>query len=79
MERVRLANPDHIIVRVPLAAHYEGEGRHEEAVAAVREILRVRPDLTAEGAMQLMPGLEAIVDSDELARYPDVLRSAGLP
>ncbi len=79
MERVRLANPDNILARVGLAVYYEGEGQHEEAVAAAREILRVRPDLTAEGAMQLLPGLEAIVDADEFARYPDTLRSAGLP
>ncbi len=79
LERVRLANSDHITVRVALAAYYEGEGQHEKAVAAVREILRVRPDLTAEGATQLLPGLEAISDSDEFARYPDDLRSAGLP
>ena len=79
MERVRLANPDHITVRVALAAYYEDEGQHEEAVAAAREILRVRPDLSAEEAMQLVPGLEEIVDSDEFARFPDLLRRAGLP
>jgi hypothetical protein len=64
---------------VALAAYYEMEGQHAKATAAVREILRVVPDLTAERAMELMTGLERAVSSEELAQYPDTLRKAGLP
>ena len=55
------------------------EGQHAKAVAAVREILRVVPDLTAERAMELIPGLETMLTSKEFAEYPDNLRQAGLP
>ena len=43
------------------------------------EILRIVPDLTAERAMELIPGLEREVGSEELAQLPDNLRKAGLP
>ena len=62
-----------------LAAYYEQEGQHAKATAAVREMLRVVPDLTAERAMELIPGLERIVSSEEFAQYLDRLRKAGLP
>jgi hypothetical protein len=39
----------------------------------------VRPDLTAEAAMGLIPGLNQILSPEELAEYPDHLRTAGLP
>jgi adenylate cyclase len=79
MERARAASPDSLAPRVALAAYYEQEGQHAKATAAVREMLRVVPDLTAERAMELIPGLERTVRSEELAHYPDLLREAGLP
>ncbi len=51
-EQARVANPDLILARIPLAAIYESEGRHEEARAVVQEILRVNPDFTADHAAQ---------------------------
>ncbi len=60
-------------------AYYEREGRHAEAQTAVREILRVVPDLTVERAMQLVPGWEDLLGPEDFARFPDDLRTAGLP
>ncbi len=79
MERIRSENRDNVVVRLGLVGFYEREGRHEEAQTAVREILRVTPDLTAERAIQLVPGWEDILGPEEFARYPDHLRAAGLP
>ena len=79
LERVRLASPDNVTVRVTLTGFYGQAGHREEARAAAREALRVTPDLTTERAMQLIPAWEAIVDPEEFARYPDYLRTAGLP
>jgi len=76
LEQVRSANRDNLASRVVLAAHYEREGRHDEAAAAVREIQGVRPDLTAEEALEIVPGLEQIASSQETRGD---LRKAGLP
>jgi adenylate cyclase len=76
LEQVRSANRDNLASRVVLAAHYEREGRHDEAAAAVREIQGVRPDLTAEEALEIVPGLEQIAGSQETRGD---LRKAGLP
>ena len=73
-EEVRAANRDTIVARIPLAALYESEGRHEESRALVQEILAVNPNLTAESAAQLV--LIWGFDRDEAG---DNLRSAGLP
>jgi adenylate cyclase len=73
-EQVRAANTDMILARIPLAVLYESEGRHEEARALAREILRVNPDLTAEAAIEL--ALTLGFDRDEAI---DNLRRAGLP
>jgi adenylate cyclase len=79
LERTRAASPDSLIPRVALAAYYEQEGQHAKAAAVVQEMLRVVPDLTAERAMELIPGVERTVSSEELAQFPDNLRKAGLP
>ena len=79
LERARAASPDSLIPRVALAAYYEREGQHAKAAAVVQEILRVVPDLTAERAMELIPGLASTASSGELAQYRDNLRKAGLP
>jgi adenylate cyclase len=79
LERARAANPESLVPRVALAAYYEMEGQHAKAAAVAQEILRVVPDLTAERAMELIPGLERTLSSEELAQYPDTLRKAGLP
>ncbi len=73
-EQIRASNPDMILARIPLAALYESEGRHEEARVLVQEILRVNRDLTAESATELV--LTVGFDKDEAI---DNLRSAGLP
>jgi tetratricopeptide (TPR) repeat protein len=65
---------DLIMARIPLAALYESEGRHEEARALAQEILRVNRDLTAESATAL--ALTLGFDTDEAIGN---LRSAGLP
>jgi hypothetical protein len=63
-----------ITARIPLAALYQSEGRHEEARALAQEILRVNRDLTAESATEL--ALTLGFDRDEAI---DNLRRAGLP
>jgi tetratricopeptide (TPR) repeat protein len=73
-EQARAANTDMILARIPLAALYESEGRHEEARALAQEILRVNRDLTAESATEL--ALTLGFDRDEAI---DNLRRAGLP
>jgi len=79
LERVRAAAPESLPVRVSLAAYYEQEGQHAKAAAVAQEILRVVPDLSAERAMELIPGLEGMLSSEELAQYQEALRKAGLP
>jgi adenylate cyclase len=79
MERVRQASPDNVIARVALAGFYEQAGRHAEAAAVVQEMLRITPDLTTTRAVQLIPGWEMALGAEEFARYPDYLRTAGLP
>jgi adenylate cyclase len=74
LEQVRSANRDNLLSRIVLAAYYEHEGQHDEATATVGEIKRVRPDLTASEAMEIVPGLQRIMSSG-LAE----LRKAGLP
>ncbi len=73
LEKARRANPDIVISRIVLAAHYESEGRHTEARALVREILAVVPDLTADQAAEITSPFASVVE----VREP--LRRAGLP
>jgi adenylate cyclase len=73
-EQARAANTDMIVARIPLAALYESEGRHEEARVLAHEILRVNRDLTAESATEL--ALRSGFDRDEAIEN---LRGAGLP
>jgi tetratricopeptide (TPR) repeat protein len=73
-EQARAANTDMIVARIPLAALYESEGRHEEARVLAQEILRVNRDLTAESATEL--ALRSGFDRDEAIEN---LRGAGLP
>jgi adenylate cyclase len=79
LERARAAAPDGLPQRVMLAAYYEQEGEHAKAASVAEEMLRVVPDLSAERAMELIPGLDQILSSEELAQFPDNLRKAGLP
>jgi adenylate cyclase len=72
-EQARLANPDLILARIPLAAIYEAEGRHEEARTVAEEILRVNPNLTAESATRI-----SFLDAEEAADLIAALRKAGL-
>jgi TolB-like protein/class 3 adenylate cyclase len=79
MERAMTASPDNITIRVMPAGFYQQAGEHEKARAVVAEMLRVRPDLTVESAMDLVPGIRRILGAEELATFPDLLRAAGLP
>jgi adenylate cyclase len=79
LERARVAGPESLVPRVALAGYYEQEGQHAKASAVTQEMLRVVPDLSAERAMELIPGLERMFSSEELAQFPDNLRKAGLP
>ncbi|MEE8537250.1 MAG: hypothetical protein V3S71_04535, partial [Acidobacteriota bacterium] len=65
--------------RIPLAAYYEQEGQHDRASAVVEEILRVRADFTVQEALDLIPGVERALGSEEFAQLTDALRKAGLP
>ncbi len=79
LERVREASPDVIPPRIALAMHYEREGQHDRASAVVEEILGVRADFTVQDAIDLIPGVERAIGSEEFAQYADALRKAGLP
>jgi adenylate cyclase len=79
LERVRTANPDHIISRVILVAYYEREGRRDQASTAVAEILRVTPEFSVERARELMAPYENALGSAEFEEYMAALRAAGLP
>jgi adenylate cyclase len=79
LERVRAASSDLILARIVLGAHYEREGQHDRASAAIDEILRVRADFTAQDAIDLTPQVESAIGSEEFAQLADVLRKAGLP
>jgi adenylate cyclase len=72
-QQIRLANPDAIAPRVALADHYETVGQHDEALALLREVLRINPDysvelargpggrsLSEEGVLELEAGLRAL-------------------
>jgi adenylate cyclase len=75
-EQIRVANPELIGARTPLAAIYELEGRHEEARAIAQEILHVNPHLSAELAVEFFAG---ILPAETATEYRDALRRAGLP
>ena len=77
-ERVRATSPDLIIARVPLAAIYEAEGRHDDSRQMVEEILRASPDLTAQVLVDEMIGLLPF-DPERKEKFADDLKKAGLP
>jgi adenylate cyclase len=77
LERLRASNPELINARIPLAAIYEQDGRHDEAQAVVEEILEVNADLTADTAINV-GGMSALLASD-VEEYRAALLSAGLP
>ena len=79
LEQVREASPDLIVARILLAAHYERQGQHDRAAAAVEEILRVRADFTTQDAIQLLPGADRAIGAKEFAQFKVALRKAGLP
>ena len=77
LERIRAANPELIMARIPLVAIYELDGRHEEARTLAEEILRVNPDFTAELAFQRIP--TSVIGAGQAAQFGQALRDAGLP
>lgn len=62
-----------------LAGYYGQEGQHAKAATVAEEMLQVVPDLSAKKAMELIPGLDRILSSEEYEQFPDNLRKAGLP
>jgi predicted Zn-dependent protease len=79
LESVRTANPDHIASRALLAAYYEREGLHDQASAAVAEILRITPDFSVATAREMGAGFENAIGPEEFAAYMEALGEAGLP
>lgn len=79
LERGRAANPDNTLVRLGLACFYGTQGRPGQADAAIREVLSVVPDLTAERALGLVDALRAVVSPAEFEACGTLLRDAGLP
>ena len=79
MERIRTTTPENVTIRVMLALLYEQARRHQDAQAAVREALALRPDLTTEEVIRLVPGFATIVSPEEFAEAPGLLRAAGIP
>jgi tetratricopeptide (TPR) repeat protein len=78
LEKTRTSAPEVLPARVGLAALYEQEGAHAKARAEVAELLRIRPDLTVESALELLP-VVSLLGPEELTEYPGLLRAAGLP
>ena len=78
LEKARNTAPEVLPARIGLAALYEQDGAHAKARAEVAEILRIRPDLTVEIALELLP-VVSVLGAEELAQYPGLLRAAGLP
>jgi adenylate cyclase len=79
LEKTRDTAPEVLPARIGLAVLYEQGGEHAKARREVDEILRIRPDVTADTAMELVPAGAQLLGAEELARYPDLLRAAGLP
>jgi adenylate cyclase len=77
LERLRIANPDLIGARIPLAAIYQSDGRHDDASALVQEILRVNPEMTAEAATGRFSS--SLLGPDDAPDWTRALRAAGLP
>jgi adenylate cyclase len=77
LERLRIANPDLIGARIPLAAIYQADGRHDDARVLAEEILRVNPDMTAEAATGMFS--DSLLGEDAALDWTDALRGAGLP
>lgn len=78
-EEIRAANPDLIAPRIPLVTYYEKRGRHQEARAVAAEILAVNPAMTAQAAMDVFPGVTALIGAEETVQFRTRLRHAGLP
>jgi adenylate cyclase len=76
-ERVREASPDMIPPRLALIAHYDADGRHEEASTLAREILQINPALTADSAARLDPRSRS--NPTALASLRARWRRAGIP
>ena len=78
MEKARTLAPEVLPARVALATLYEQDGAHAKARAEVDEILRIRPDLTVDSALEMLP-VASMLGAEEFAAYPGLLRAAGLP
>jgi tetratricopeptide (TPR) repeat protein len=74
-ERSRAVNPDDLVCRRALVAHYQAAGEPDKVRELVREILEVNPDFRAGRGM--LAGRQAY--PEEFARVDALLREAGLP
>jgi TolB-like protein/Tfp pilus assembly protein PilF len=75
LERLVNVNPEFIPPRAILAASYMAAERSEEARAQVTELLQLNPTLTGTQLRTMVP----FSKEEELDRYIDLLRQAGLP
>ena len=73
---IPIANAD---TKLKVVTTFSILGDFVKEVGGMREILLVVPDLTVERAMQLIPGWENLLGPEDFARFPDDLRTAGLP
>ena len=78
LELARSIAPEDLAVRVGLAGLHLLEGAHGKAVSEAREIARLRPDLKAESVLELIPGLEQLLGTEEWPKLVEDLRRAGL-
>ena len=75
LKRRILRNPDTDASRALLAASYGQMGLVEEARAAWRELMRVRPDFSLEHHRKVQP----YKNPDDFERFVEGLHKAGLP
>ncbi len=75
LAQVTARRPYWLSARLLLALTYRETGRTDEAAAQVKEILRIRPGFSIEAEAKTHP----YKDPDDLKRYLDGLRKAGLP
>ena len=75
LERLVNVNPEFFSPRGILAASYMSIGRTEDAQAQVAALLQSNPTLTSTQLRTMVP----FSNEEDLDRYLDLLRQAGLP
>ncbi len=75
LERLATANPELAVGRLLLVAVYAALGRLDAARAELSAYLRINPTLTIGQVRRIVPYQK----EEDLERYVDLLRQAGLP